>query len=144
MADCLTEEQITEFREAFLQVDKDRDGVIYAKEVRSVLRCLGMGSDEIGSLEELNGIETLDFPSFLSLMARRMNGGDREEDLMEPFRAFDTERTGLISPAELRHVLASFGEKYTDEEVDEITREADPKDEGQINYEEWLRMMLAK
>lgn len=144
MADCLTEEQIAEFREAFLKVDKDMDGVVSAKEVGSVLRCLGMESNEMDILVEVNGIDTLSFADFLSLMARKMNEGDREEDLIEPFRVFDTDGTGLISPAEMRHVLAGFGEKLTDEEVDDITREADPKDEGKINYEEFVRMMLAK
>lgn len=144
MADCLTEEQIIEFREAFFQVDKDQDGSISAKELGSVLQYLGMKSYEIDGFEELNTIETLDFPDFLSLMARKMIEGDREEDLVEPFRVFDTDRTGFISPAELRHVLATLGEKLTDEELDEITREADPKDEGQINYEEFVRIMLAK
>lgn len=32
----------------------------------------------------------------------------------------------------------------TDEEVDEMIREADIDGDGQVNYEEFVRMMLAK
>ena len=36
------------------------------------------------------------------------------------------------------------GEKLTDEEVDEMIREADVDGDGQINYEEFVKMMMAK
>ena len=36
------------------------------------------------------------------------------------------------------------GEKLTDKEVDEMIREADVDGDGQINYEEFVKMMMAK
>lgn len=42
---------------------------------------------------------------------------------------------GYISAAELRHVMTNLGEKLTDEEVDEMIREADIDGDGQVNYE---------
>ena len=39
------------------------------------------------------------------------------------------------SAAELRHVMTNLGEKLTDEEVDEMIREADIDGDGQVNYE---------
>ncbi len=50
----------------------------------------------------------------------------------------------FISAAELRHVMTNLGEKLTDEEVDEMIREADVDGDGQINYEEFVKMMMAK
>ena len=41
----------------------------------------------------------------------------------------------LCSAAELRHVMTNLGEKLTDEEVDEMIREADIDGDGQVNYE---------
>ncbi|KAL7194921.1 hypothetical protein ACSBR1_035182 [Camellia fascicularis] len=38
---------------------------------------------------------------------------------------FDKDQNGFISAAELRHVMINLGEKLTDEEVDEMIREAD-------------------
>ena len=54
---------------------------------------------------------------------------------MFPCRVFDKDGNGFISAAELRHVMTNLGEKLTDEEVDEMIREADIDGDGQINYE---------
>ena len=48
---------------------------------------------------------------------------------------FDKEGNGFISVAELRHVMTNLGKKLTDEEVEEMIREADIDGDGQVNYE---------
>uniref|UniRef100_A0A8R1XSG6 Calmodulin n=1 Tax=Onchocerca volvulus TaxID=6282 RepID=A0A8R1XSG6_ONCVO len=50
-------------------------------------------------------------------------------------QVFDKDGNGFISAAELRHVMTNLGEKLTDEEVDEMIREADIDGDGQVNYE---------
>ena len=67
-----------------------------------------------------------------------------EDDLKEAFKVFDKDNDGYISAAELRHVLTNIGEKLSDEEVDEMIREADIDGDGQINYEEFVKMMINK
>ena len=75
---------------------------------------------------------------------RRMKDTDSEEELKEAFKVFDKDGNGFISAAELRHIMTNLGEKLTDEEVDEMIREADVDGDGQINYEEFVKMMMAK
>ena len=87
---------------------------------------------------------TIDFLGVLSLMARKMKDADIEEELTEAFKVFDRDGNGFISDAELRHVTTILGEKLTDEEVDEIIREADVEGDDQINDEEFVKMMMAK
>jgi Ca2+-binding EF-hand superfamily protein len=48
------------------------------------------------------------------------------------FQVFDKDGNGFISAAELRHVMTNLGEKLTDEEVDEMIREADIDGDGQV------------
>merc|ERR1712164_62009 len=93
---------------------------------------------------DADGNGTIDFPEFLSLMARKMKDTDTEEELIEAFKVFDRDGNGFISAAELRHLMTNLGEKLTDEEVDEMIREADVDGDGQINYEEFVKMMMAK
>jgi calmodulin len=48
-------------------------------------------------------------------------------------KVFDRDNNGFISAAELRHVMTSIGEKLTDDEVDEMIREADQDGDGRID-----------
>ena len=82
-----------------------------------------------------SGNGTIDFPEFLTMMARKMKDTDSEEEILEAFKVFDKDGNGFISAAELRHVMTNLGEKLTDEEVDEEIREADIDGDGQVNYE---------
>jgi len=81
------------------------------------------------------GNGTIDFEEFLHMMLKKMKDTDSEEEIREAFRVFDKDGNGFISADELRHVMTSLGEKLTDEEVDEMIREADIDGDGQINYE---------
>lgn len=40
--------------------------------------------------------------------------------------------------------MTNLGEKLTEDEVDEMIREADIDGDGHINYEEFVRMMMAR
>lgn len=39
--------------------------------------------------------------------------------------------------------MVSLGEKLTDEEVEQMIREADVDGDGQVNFDEFVRMMMA-
>ncbi|CAE6444849.1 unnamed protein product [Rhizoctonia solani] len=140
MADQLTEEQISEFKEAFSLFDKDGDGTITTKELGTVMRSLGQNPTEAELQDMINEVDadgngTIDFPEFLTMMARKMKDTDSEEEIKEAFKVFDKDGNGYISAAELRHVMTNLGEKLSDNEVDEMIREADVDGDGQINYE---------
>lgn len=94
------------------------------------ITCLGLKWKKM-----ILGNGTIDFPEFLTMMARKMKDTDSEEEIREAFRVFDKDGNGFISAAELRHVMTNLGEKLTDEEVDEMIREADIDGDGQVNYE---------
>jgi calmodulin len=80
------------------------------------------------------GNGTIDFQEFLTMMAHSQTD-DADGDLREAFSVFDKDNSGKISAAELRHVMTNLGEKLTDEEVDEMIREADIDGDGQVNFE---------
>ena len=41
-------------------------------------------------------------------------------------------------------MMTNLGKKLTDEEMDEMIREADVDGDGRINYDEFVKVMMAK
>ncbi|CAK8679678.1 unnamed protein product [Clavelina lepadiformis] len=149
MADKLTEEQISEFRRAFDLFDEDGDGTITTGELGNVMRLLGQNTTEAELQDMINEVDadgsgTIDFPEFLTMMARKIKDTNSEKEVREAFRVFDRDGNGYITAAQLRQFMTNLGEKLTDEEVDEIIEEADVDGDGQVNYEEFIRMMTMK
>ena len=144
----LTEQQIAEYKEAFNIFDKDGDGAISAKEIGTVMRVLGNNPTE-AELEEIvksldhNQNGSVDFPEFMSIMAKNGNEGNTEEELLKAFKIFDKDGNGFISAAELRNVMTSLGEKLTEEEIEDLIKEADIDSDGLISYHEFVKMMLS-
>ena len=105
---------------------------------------IGLGLvDTIEDVEEMvlavdeDGSGNIEFPEFLTMM--KAKDTDREKEIQEAF--FDKDGNGFISAAELGQVVASLGEKITEEEVDKMIQEADTDGDGQVNYEEFVRIM---
>ena len=90
--------------------------------------------------EDKNG--TIEIEEFKKMIDKMLE--DADDLILEAFKVFDRDGNGLISAAQLRHVMTNLGEKLTDEEVDQMIRQADIDGDGHINYEEFVRMMMAR
>lgn len=55
---------------------------------------------------------------------------------------FDKNKDGLISSVELRHVMTNLGEKLSEEEVDDMIKEADMDGDGMVNYDGLLIQLV--
>merc|ERR1712166_1264079 len=121
----LTDDQIQEIREAFDLFDTDGSGTIDAKELKVAMRALGLDAkkDEIRRMIndiDKDGSGTIDFNVFL---------------------LFDDDETGKISFKNLKRVAQELGENTTDEELQEMIDEADRDGDGEVNEEEFFRIM---
>ena len=142
-----TKDPCREFIESFRLFDKEGDGLIRCKELGSVMRSLGQNPTSSQLQDMLNELDadgngTIDLPEFLTMMSRKMKDTDSEEEICEAFRVFDTAGDGFISVADLRHVMTNLGEKLTDQEIDEMIKEAHVDAYGQINYEKFINSLL--
>merc|ERR1712055_264806 len=133
--------QIQEFKEAFNMIDQNRDGFIDKEDLHDMLASLGKDpADDYleGMMSEAPG--PINFTMFLTLFGERLQGTDPEETIKNAFGCFDQENVGLIHEDELRQLLTSMGDRFTDDEVDEMYREA-PIKNGMFDYTEFTRIL---
>lgn len=149
MAQKISSDKEAEFKEAFSFFDRDGDGTISVKELGTVMRSLGENPTDVELKDMINEVDadgngTIDFSEFLTMMSRKMNDKESEEEIIQAFQMFDKDNNGYISAAELRHVMSTLGEKITESDVEEMIREADIDGDGKVNYQEFVKMMVSK
>lgn len=91
-----------------------------------------------------DGNGTIDFAEFMEMMPRQEKDDNAEEEMLEAFQVFDTDGNGSITADELRQIFSNLGEKLTDEEINDMIKEADMDGDGEINYQEFVKMMFKK
>ena len=133
-------------QEAFDLFDTDGSGTIDAKELKVAMRALGFEPKREEIKKMINDIDkdgsgTIDFMEFLEMMTAKMSEKDSREEILKAFRLFDDDETGKISFKNLKRVAKELGENMTDEELQEMIDEADRDGDGEINEEEFLRIM---
>lgn len=142
----LTDEQRQEIREAFDLFDTDGSGTIDAKELKVAMRALGFEpkKEEIKKMIadiDKEGSGTIDYNDFQNIMTQKMSEKDLKEEIQKAFRLFDDDDTGKISFKNLKRVSKELGENLTDEELQEMIDEADRDGDGEINEQEFLKIM---
>merc|ERR1712198_20015 len=144
---AFSEDQISEFQEAFSIFDQKGDGKIQVTQIGEVLRALGQNPTE-ADVKRLSHQhrpdERISFEQFLPILQTisRQRPVDTADDFIEGLRHFDKDGNGYISSAELRHLMTHLGEKLTDEEVEQLlTGQEDSQ--GNVNYEEFVRIVLS-
>ncbi len=65
-----------------------------------------------------------------------------EEEIRAAFKVFDMDGNGFISEDELRQTLSNLGEHLSDRELRAMMNQADLNHDGQIDYNEFSRMLL--
>lgn len=138
----LSEKKVKELKEAFVLFDKDGDGHIDRAELGTVMRSLGHNPSDSELQDMIHEVDTdgngkIDFEEFLTMMSRRTEPENGEEEMRQAFRVLDADGNGYISPHELHRVMRNLGENLTEDEISEMVKQADLDGDGRINYEDF-------
>lgn len=148
----IPEEEIAEYRAAFDMFDKDHSGSISSKEFLKVLKNLGQNvtkEEAENILKDLDqdGSGEIEFEEFISYMRKiKIQEELNEEDVViKAFQSFDGNKDDVITVMEFREILCKVGQdRFTDDEVDEIFKEAELMNDGQLNYREFVQSLRGK
>merc|ERR1711927_132862 len=137
----LSEEQLDEIREAFNLFDGDQSGAIDVRELKAAMRALGfeVKNEELKKMVsdvDNDGNGTIEFAEFLEMMTGKM--GEKV------FKLFDDDNTNKISFRNLARVAEELGENIDDGELQDMINQADRDGDGEINIDEFYRIMKKK
>eukprot|EP01118_Nematostelium_gracile_P019968 TRINITY_DN949_c0_g1_i2.p2 TRINITY_DN949_c0_g1~~TRINITY_DN949_c0_g1_i2.p2 ORF type:complete len:157 (+),score=48.53 TRINITY_DN949_c0_g1_i2:90-560(+) len=147
----LSEKQLEELKQSFRLFDKNGDGKITHSELRDAMKKLGVDLSKKEVTELIKSVDknkngTVEFDEFVELMKDSFgepSAEDEENKLREAFKVFDRNGDGSISKDELVQVMKNLGRKLTKQEAEDMLKSADTDGNGQIDYEEFIRLMKA-
>lgn len=143
IAERLSEEEIGGLKELFKMIDTDNSGTITFEELKVGLARVGsqLMESEIKDLMDAADIDnsgTIDYGEFLAATVH-LNKLEREENLVSAFAFFDKDGSGYITIDELQQACQEFG--LGEVHLDEMIKEIDQDNDGQIDYGEFAAMM---
>merc|ERR1711970_1025921 len=109
--------------------------------------------DDIGRIVQDAEIEEMlgeaDAPmnptNFITMFANHMEGEvDSDESIEKAFKAFECKTEGTIESDSFRTALMAFGDKFNAKEVDEAFEEMDIDDNGLIDLDCLLELLISK
>ncbi|KAK4774034.1 hypothetical protein SAY87_029053 [Trapa incisa] len=142
----LTQQKRQEIREAFDLFDTDGSGTIDAGELSVAMRALGFELTE-KQIEQMiadvdkDGSGSIDYDEFEHMMTAKIGERDTKEELMKAFQILDQDNNGKISAGDIKHIAKELGESFSDRDIQEMIEEADLDNDGEINVEEFIRIM---
>ena len=152
MAQKLTGKQFEEIKAFYVKIDKNGDGVISETELvdaalATVENCTEEDIKMIKGICDLDGSGTISFTEFLDMMAQFQYNKRRSACGMKClFKAFDTDKDGVLSRDELKRAWMMFmnkNEETAEESIKGLMEKFDKDGDGKINYDEFLRGIFA-
>ena len=137
------EEKLSEYREAFNMFDKNKKGTLSIGDITKIMKNFGypMTKEEARGLisnVDASGDGEVDFEEFVMIMEKQAHNLG-EDPVLLAFKDFDKNEDGKITNHEFRYILTHVGEnKFSDKEVDEFFKDCDLKDDGEIEYENFI------
>jgi myosin light chain 6 len=149
----LPQDKIDEAKQVFEVFDKKYEGKVDASCIGDMLRSLNIAvtnaeCEKRGQTPKA-GTKTISVEEFLAIYSEFFKMPEKTfgtyEDFMEGLKLYDKESNGLLSLGELSQVLVAMAEKLSMEQLEEIMRCTETKEDadGMINYDQFVKKVMA-
>ena len=133
----------------FDQFDKDKDGFIYYQELKELMKETTSNLTEADLQDLLNDTDMnekgqIKFQTYVEIVNKINKKNDSEDELIQAFKIFDKDDSGLISAKKIMDVFIKIDDKLKEEEVLQMIKEFDIDQDGYLNYEEFCAMVKNK
>ncbi|KAH3853185.1 uncharacterized protein LOC127875201 isoform X1 [Dreissena polymorpha] len=143
-----TNERLAKLKEVFKLFDRHALNTISTKDLPAIMTYLGQSTTDSDIRYMINYTEPtkkgfIEFDEFVLMMNAHKRRTEHKQQMREAFRVFDKDDTGFISSSKLRYVMTNLGQKFTDQEVAQMIRDADPNGDGMVNYMEFIKLLCS-
>ena len=138
-----------EYKKVFESYSKGQEGNVNKQELANIFKAINIDASdeeikEIIKKMDLEDKKEINYDEFLTIINQREKDVDEEEEVLKAFKVFDKEGNGLININELKDIMLSMGNNWSENEINEMLAEADIDMDGYINYEDFVRTMMSK
>ena len=126
------------------ELGKFTEGYCSKEEIKKILKILEINIkdreiDEILYLID-NTSEKVDIKKFLEYFYKSIKN-EKDDILIEAFKTFDKDGTGIASINELKHMLTTVGNKLSQKEVEDLFNETGVDKSGYISYKKFINVI---
>lgn len=134
--------QIQEFKEAFNMIDANKDQLIDQTDLSEIYASLGKNPSD-KELDDMIKMAPgpINFTMFLTMFGEKLMGTDPEDVIKNAFQCFDDNGDGKINEDYLRELLTTMGDRFTDDQVDQLFHDAPINSTGDFNYTEFTKQL---
>lgn len=134
--------QIQEFKEAFNMIDANKDQLIDQTDLSEIYASLGKNPSD-KELDDMIKMAPgpINFTMFLTMFGEKLMGTDPEDVIKNAFQCFDDNGDGNINEDYLRELLTTMGDRFTDDQVDQLFHDAPINSTGNFNYTEFTKQL---
>ena len=138
-----------EYKKVFESYSKGQEGNVNKQELANIFKAINIDASdeeikEIIKKMDLEDKKEINYDEFLTIINQREKDVDEEEEVIKAFKVFDKEGNGLININELKDIMLSMGNNWSENEINEMFAEADIDMDGYLNYEDFVRTMMSK
>lgn len=145
MTDIMDRDELKNLGQIFAEIDVNGDGLVSPEELVNAFKKQGVTDEKLFTKvkammqqADADGDGNLSYEELLMASVQRKLAA-KEERLWQAFCRFDTDSSGKISDVEVAQVL-----NMSVEEARKMIKEIDTNNDGQVDYEEFNKMMMAQ